>query len=39
MGVIPTAAVRRPLVEGPVEDVAHITAILPDLRGDAAVVA
>ena len=39
MGVIPTAAVRRPLVEGPVEDVARITAILPDLRGDAAVVA
>ena len=39
MGVIPTAAVRRPLVEGPVEDVARITAILPDLRGDSAVVA
>jgi 4-hydroxy-tetrahydrodipicolinate synthase len=37
MGVIPTAAVRRPLVEGPVEDVARITAVLPNLMGELAV--
>lgn len=39
LGIIPTAAVRRPLVEGPEADVARITAVLPDLRGDHQVVA
>jgi hypothetical protein len=29
--------VRRPLVEGPVEDVARITAVLPNLMGELAV--
>ena len=37
MGVIPTAAVRRPLVEGPAEDVARINAVLPNLMGELAV--
>lgn len=37
LGIIPTAAVRRPLVEGPAEDVARITAVLPHMQGPLAV--